>query len=78
MAERITVSLDPRIAQELRTIAHREKISLSKLVAQAVQEYVVERKRKEAGRKLLKIRIDKDKLDQAERELSRMREEEWR
>ncbi len=78
MAERITVSLDPRIAQELRTIAHREKISLSKLVAQAIQEYVVERKRKEAGRKLLKIRIDKDKLDQAERELSRMREEEWR
>ncbi len=78
MSERITVSLDPNIAQELRTLARREKVSISRLVSQAVKEYVVEKKRKEAGKKLLKIRIDKNKLDQAERELSRMREEEWR
>ena len=78
VVERITISLDVKLAEELRIIARREKLSLSKLIAQAVRECVVERKRKEAGRRLLELHVDKDKLEEAEKELLRMRREEWR
>ncbi|EDP74690.1 DUF6364 family protein [Hydrogenivirga sp. 128-5-R1-1] len=75
---RVTVSLDKSLAEELKRLANKEGVSFSKLVAKSLEEFLIERKKKEAGRKLLEVKLSEEESRLAMEELSRMRREEWR
>jgi len=75
MAERITVSIERELAEELRKMARKKKVSLSKLVAETLKEYLVERERKASGRQLLEVKLSKDEVRKAFKELTVLREE---
>jgi len=76
MVERVTISIDRRLAEELKSLAKKEGVSLSKLIAKSLEEFLIERKKKEAGRKLLGIKLTKEEAQEALEELSRIRKEE--
>ncbi len=76
MVERVTISIDRRLAEELKSLAKKEGVSLSKLIAESLEEFLIERKKKEAGRKLLGIKLTKEEAQEALEELSRIRKEE--
>lgn len=76
MIQRVTISLEKELLEELKSMAKREKLSLSKFIAKSLEEYVIERKKKEAGRKLLRVRLSKRELKDAFEELQKMRREE--
>jgi len=78
MTERITISMNRGLVEELRRLAKKEGVSLSKLIAKSLEEFLIERKKKEAGRKLLNFRLSEAETKEALKELSRMRGEEWR
>jgi len=44
--------IDRRLVEELKSLAKKEGVSLSKLIARSLEEFLIERKKKEAGRKL--------------------------
>ena len=75
MVERVTISIDRRLVEELKSLARKEGVSLSKLIAKSLEEFVIERKKKEAGRKLMSIRLTEEEAREALKELSRIREE---
>ncbi len=75
MVERVTISIDKRLTEELRSLAEKEGVSLSELIAECLEKSLVERKKKEAGRKLLNIRLGKEEAEEAFKELSRIRRE---
>ena len=75
---RVTVSLDRDLVEELKRLSKKEGVSLSKFVARSLEEFLIERKKKEAGRKLLEVRLSEEEGRLAMEELSRMRREEWR
>lgn len=76
MIQRVTISLEKELLEELKSMAKREKLSLSKFIAKSLEEYVIERKKKEAGRKLLRVRLSERELKDAFEELQKMRREE--
>ena len=76
MIQRVTISLEKELLEELKSMAKREKLSLSKFIAKSLAEYVIERKKKEAGRKLLRVRLSERELKDAFEELQKMRREE--
>ena len=78
MVERVTVSMDKELIEELKSLARKEGMSLSKFISKSLEEFVIERRKKEAGRRLLSFRLSRSEAEQALRELSRMRREEWR
>ncbi len=78
MVERVTISMDKKLLEELRRLAKSEGLSLSKLVSRSLEEFLIERKKREAGRKLFKIKFSREEAQKALKELSRMRREEWR
>ncbi len=78
MVERVTISMDKKLVDELRRLAKSEGTSLSKLISRSLEEFLIERKKKEAGRKLFKIKFSTEEAQEALTELSRMRNEEWR
>jgi len=78
MVYRVTISMDKRIVEELKDLARKEGVSLSKFIAKSLEEFVIEKKRKEAGRKLLRFRLTESQAEWALEELTRMRREEWR
>jgi metal-responsive CopG/Arc/MetJ family transcriptional regulator len=69
--ERITVSIDKEFAEELRRIAKNKGKSLSKLIRDSLQEWLIDRERKEAGMAVLKLIEEKGKLvsDEALKEI---------
>ena len=71
-AMRITVHLPDTLEKEMRTTAQNEKKSISSLVAEAVQYYVRDIKRKKQGKNVLKLigkaTISPDILDELESE----------
>ena len=60
--ERITVSIDKEFAEELRRIAKNKGKSLSKLIRDSLQEWLIDRERKEAGMAVLKLIEEKGNL----------------
>ncbi len=78
MVERVTISMDKKLVEELKNLARKEGVSLSKFIAKSLEEFVIEQKKKEAGRKLLNFKLSKSEAEQALEELSRMRREEWK
>ncbi len=75
MIERVTISIDKRLVEELKSLAKKEGLSLSKLIARSLEEFLIERKKREAGKKLMNIRLTKEEVREALRELSCIREE---
>ena len=55
--------------------AKKERLSLSKLISRSFEEFLIERKKKEAGKKLMSIRLTKEEVREALKELSCIREE---
>lgn len=78
MVERVTISMDKELVEELKSLARKEGMSLSKFIARSLEEFVIERRKKEAGRRLLNFRLSESEAKQVLEELSRMRSEEWR
>ena len=76
MIQRVTISLEDELVEELKNLAKKEGVSLSKFVAKSLKEYIIERKKKEAGRKLLKIRLGEEEIKKALEELQTIRREE--
>ena len=70
--------MDRDLAEELKRLSKKEGVSLSKFVARSLEEFLIERKKKEAGKKLLRMRLSEEEGRLAMKELSRMRREEWR
>ena len=69
---RITVHIPDRLEKEIKTTAKSKKRSVSSLVAEAVQFYIRDTKRKTQGKKVLeligKAKISPDILEELERE----------
>ena len=78
MVERVTISMDKELVEELKSLARKEGMSLSRFIARSLEEFVIERRKKEAGRRLLNFRLSESEVKQVLEELSRMRREEWR
>ncbi len=76
MIQRVTISLEKELLEEIKSMAKREKLSLSKFIAKSLEEYIIERKKKEAGRKLLRVRLNERELKDAFEELQKIRGEE--
>ncbi|HID66163.1 MAG TPA: ribbon-helix-helix protein, CopG family [Aquificaceae bacterium] len=76
MIQRVTVSLEKELVEELKSIAKKEGLSLSKFIAKSLKEYVIEKRKKEAGKKLLKIKLSKKEVEKAFEELWSIRKEE--
>ena len=68
---RITVNIKEELAREVRKLARNRGRSVSSLVSEAVEKYISELKRQEAGRKLLelagKLKVADDSLEELER-----------
>ncbi|GAB6064928.1 hypothetical protein JCM9492_00200 [Aquifex pyrophilus] len=75
MVQRVTISLDKELVEELKSLARKEGLSLSKFIAKSLEEYVIKRRKKEAGKKLLKIKLNKQEVEKAFEELKRIRNE---
>ena len=75
MIQRVTISLEKELVEELKSIAKKEGLSLSKFIAKSLREYVIEKRKKEAGKKLLKIRLGKKEVEKAFEELRSIRKE---
>jgi len=76
MIQRVTISLEKELVEELKSIAKKEGLSLSKFIAKSLKEYIIEKRKKEAGKKLLKIRLSKKEVEKAFEELRSIRKEE--
>ncbi len=75
MIEKVTIFIDKRLVEELKSLAKKERLSLSKLISRSLEEFLIERKKKEAGKKLMGIRLTKEEVREALKELSSIREE---
>ncbi len=73
--ERVTFTVEKNLLEELKKVAKAEKKSLSKVISEAVKEFIVERKRKKMARKLLELEISKEEEEKALKELERIRRE---
>ncbi len=78
MIQRITISMNKDLVEELRRLAHMEGVSLSKFIAKSLEEFVIERKKKEAGKRLLDFKLSESEVEDALKDLHRMRKEEWK
>jgi len=76
MIQRVTISLEKELVEELKSIAKKEGLSLSKFIAKSLEEYVIEKRKKEAGKKLFKIKLSKEEVEKAFEELKNIRKEE--
>ena len=72
---RITAHIPDNVAKNVKTFADNEKMSVSAVIAEALQYYVYEKKKMETGKKVLamigKVHVSKD----AHKELNKMRAE---
>ena len=68
---RITVHIPERMNEEIRRAAEKERKSVSSFIAEAVQYYIREKKRREIGLRVLdlagKVRISGDALRRIEK-----------
>ena len=76
MIQRVTISLEKELVEQLKSIAKKEGLSLSKFIAKSLKEYIIEKRKKEAGKKLLEIRLSKKEVEKAFEELQSIRKEE--
>ena len=76
MIQKVTVSLEKELVEELKSITKKEGLSLSKFIAKSLEEYIIEKRKKEAGKKLLKIKLRKKEIEKAFEELRSIRKEE--
>jgi len=76
MIQRVTISLEKELVEELKSIAKKEGLSLSKFIAKSLEEYVIEKRKKEVGKKLFKIKLSKEEIEKAFEELKNIRKEE--
>jgi len=76
MIQRVTISLEKELVEELKSIAKKEGLCLSKFIAKSLEEYVIEKRKKEAGKKLFKIKLSKEEIEKAFEELKNIRKEE--
>ena len=79
MVERITISIDSEFADELRAMANQEGKSLSSLVREALEEWLITVRRKRAGEALLSLVKKRSLVDEEEalKAIEVMRREEW-
>jgi len=79
MVERITISIDSEFADELRAMANQEGKSLSSLVREALEEWLITVRRKRAGEALLSLVKKRSLVDEEEalKTIEVMRREEW-
>jgi len=77
MTRRVTLNMREEVFEELRRLAQAHRMSFSAFVTKALEELVIEGKRR-AGMELLRL-IEGGGMvsDEAEAELERMRGEEW-
>ena len=61
---RITANIPDNIGRVVKTFADNEKKSVSSVITEAVQDYILSKKKKESGKKVIdligKVRISKD------------------
>ena len=76
MVRRVTLSIKEEVLGELRRLAKAHGMSLSRFVTKALEEFVIENRKRKAGMELLEL-IKSRKLvsNEAGKELERMREE---
>ncbi len=77
--ERITISIDREFAEELRNMANQEGKSLSSLVREALEEWILLMRRKRAGEALLSLIKERSRVDEKEalKTIKIMRRKEW-
>lgn len=78
MSERLTISVDREFASELRAIARREGKPLSRLIRDALEEWLMNL-RKKKGKRLLSLVKEKPRVDEEEalKAIKNMRKREW-
>ncbi len=68
---RITVTMKEKLVDEVKRLAANEKRSVSSLISEAVEYYIREKKKREAGEELLRlsgnVHVDEDALLELER-----------
>jgi hypothetical protein len=72
---RITVHVPDRVGKEARRLAENEKRSVSSIVAQSIEFFMNEKKRRQIGERVLKLAGNTKVADDAFDELRRGREE---
>ena len=79
MIERITISMDKEFVEELKRLANQEEKSLSSLVREALEEWLISTKRKSTGKALLALIKERDCVDEKEalKAIETMRRQEW-
>ena len=79
MVERVTVSLDKEIVEELRRLSRQEGKPVSALVREAVEKWILHERKRHAGEELLRLVRERPKVEEeaALKELEKIREE-WR
>ena len=79
MVERITVSIDREFVEELKSLANQEEKSLSSLVREALEEWLISIRKKSAGKALLALLKEKSCIDEKEalKAIETMRRQEW-
>jgi len=77
MVKRVTVSLNKEIVESLKLIAIQEKKSISEIVREAIEGFILYQKRKQVGENLLNLVEKRPQLNKEEalKELERLRRE---
>jgi len=55
MIKRLTISIEEEFAEEIRRIAKAQGVPVSKVVSQALKEWLLDRRRREKGQKVLEV-----------------------
>jgi len=79
MVDRITVSIEKEFVEELKSLANQEEKSLSSLVREALEEWLISIRKKRAGKTLLALLKEKSCIDEkkALKAIETMRKQEW-
>jgi len=73
MSVRLTISIEEELLQEIKRLAKREGKSVSEFVRSSLREWLMDRKRRQAGMKLLEFvgSVSEDALKELEAERRR-------
>ena len=79
MTERVTLTIDKNVLEEIRTVAKSKGQSLSRTVSEALKAYLSEYRKKEAYKKLMQAieesPLTDEQCTEALKEIERMRME---
>jgi len=79
MVERVTVSLEREMVEELRRLSRQEGKSISGLVREAIEKWLLHERRRRAGEELLRLVEESSRVKEVEafEKLEKIRGE-WR